>query len=322
MSCRKEYQYKYRIENEAKLKQYRAQTKQTKKANDDKRVQDLKQHAIDSITSGEIIEQHKWDLWCNRIKKRALKYPYVEDFTNLIMFEMMTKRCFYCDDVATTIDRWDSTINHTQENCIASCWGCNNSKGGSDPLTFVKKAYFRARGEYMDDNTEIWHVNNIKPILYKYKKRADGKKVPFELTNRDFDTLIKGKCEYCKRSPTTWFGIDRVVPSLGYTVGNSVSCCWDCNRDKYEESVETMTKRNGRIAARVDASELIIDDCERVVLHNGTQKSSKKVCVYGQVYESKIEASRALGKGTNYVCNCIRNGSYPVEIFEIVDKSV
>ena len=236
------------------------------------------------------------------------------------MFEMMIRGCFYCGDIATTIDRVDSKLDHTPDNCVASCLGCNNSKSVTDPSTFIRKAYFRSRGEYIDDIKDIWHVNNIKPILYKYKKSADEKKVSFELTNGDFDTLINGKCEYCKRSPTTWFGIDRVAPSLGYTVGNSVSCCWDCNRDKHEESVETMTKRNERITARVIANELIIDDYERVVLHNGTQKSSKKVCVYGQVYENMSEASRALGKGTNYVCNCIRNGTHRDDIFEISDE--
>jgi hypothetical protein len=37
-----------------------------------------------------------------------------------------------------------------------------------------------------------------------------------DLTNKEFEVLIEGNCEYCKRSPITWFGIDRVVPSLGY----------------------------------------------------------------------------------------------------------
>lgn len=320
MLCRKEYQANYRLEKKVQLQEYRTKNRTKQKEIDAKRVQDFKQHAIYSISSGRIIDRHKWDLWCNRIKKRAQTYPYSDDFTNDIIFEMMILGCFYCGDIATTIDRLDSSLGHTPENCMATCWGCNNSKGGSDPSTFLKKAYYRVRNEYYDDDTDIWFVNKNKPTMYEYEYRAKKKGVVFELTRQSFDVLIKGDCAYCKRSPVTWVGIDRVVPSIGYTIDNSVSCCWDCNRDKHEEDVETMIKRNERIASRVDARNLIIYDCERTVLHNGTQKSSKKICAYGKVYQSKSEASRALGKGKNYVCNCIRDGRHTNDIFEIFDK--
>jgi hypothetical protein len=318
--CRKEYQSKYREENEVKLKEYRAQNKQKIKERDAKRVQDLKQHAIECICSEKIIDMYKWELWCNRIKTRDPKHPYSEDFTSNVIWGMMTKGCFYCGDIATGIDRIDSTLDHTQENCVASCWGCNNSKGVSDSSTFIRKAYYRSRKKYFDDDIVIWFVNATKPTMYKYKNK--DKKVPFDLSKEDFECLIHGDCKYCLRSPTTWFGIDRVVPSLGYVIGNVVSCCWDCNRDKHDENDEKTVRRNERIADRVDSGELVIDDFEKVILHNGTQKSSKRICAYGKVYESKIVASRALGKGTNYVCNCIRDGRYPDDIFEIDDESV
>ena len=282
-----------------------------------KRLEDLKRHAMDSITSGEIIDHHKWDVWCNIIKRGAKKYPYSEDLTNEKMFVSMANNCFYCGDIATTIDRIDSTLTHTPENCVGCCFGCNISKGASDSSTFIRKAYYNARGGYIDENTDIWFENKTKPKMSDYKKRANKKGVSFDLTKEEWDILIKGVCEYCKRTPPKWFGIDRVKPEDGYVIGNVVSCCFDCNNDKHVADIKTTRKRNERIANRVDNGVLVITDCEKTTLHKGTQNTSKKVCVYGKVYTSHQEASRALGKSKSYVGMCIRDGRYSDDIFEV-----
>jgi 5-methylcytosine-specific restriction endonuclease McrA len=307
---RKEYLSRYRAANKDKTKEYDAE-----------RLEDLKQHAIVSITSGAINEQYKWDWWCKEIKRKAPKYPYSDDFSNDIIFTMMVRGCFYCGQLATTIDRIDSTLDHTTENCVGCCYGCNVSKGVTDSATFIRKSYYRARREYVDKITSIWFINKQKPNWCGYKKRAQKQGVPFELTKKDWEFLINGDCEYCKRTPVTWFGVDRINPDDGYVNGNVVSCCWDCNLDKHVNDIYTTMVRNERIAVRVDTGNLFIDDCKRMILHGGTHKSSKKVCAYGKVYPSKAEASRALGKSDNYVCLCIKNGWYADDIFEITDEN-
>jgi hypothetical protein len=78
-----------------------------------------------------------------------------------------------------------------------------------------------------------------------------------------------------------------------------------------------MMKRNERIAGRINAGILVIEDYEKVNLHRGSNKTSKKVCAYGKVYDSKSEASRALGKSICYVGQCIRDGRHSNDIFEI-----
>lgn len=230
-----------------------------------------RQNAYDSISSGRIIDQHKWNLWCNAIKISVnnKEHAYSDDFTNDVMFEMMVRGCFYCEDIATTIDRIDSNIGHTIDNCVGCCHVCNISKNNADFSTFVKKAYYRARNKYYDDDTNIWFVYNRKPSMCDYKRSAQKKGVSFELSKGDFDILTKGDCKYCKRSPITWFGIDRVVPSLGYTFDNVVSCCLDCNLDKLEDDVDTMLRRNERVALRVDTGELVIGDFDKMILHRG-----------------------------------------------------
>jgi len=287
-----------------------------------KRHEDKRQNAYNSIIAGEIINKNKWDMWCNTIKHNAMRngYPYSNNFTNDKMFEMMLQGCFYCGDISTTIDRIDSKLYHTPGNCIGCCKGCNNSKGAADSATFIRKAYYRARGKYFDDMADIWFVHTNIPSMYIYKQSSNKKGVPFALSKEDFNRLINGDCEYCKRIPTTWFGIDRVVPSLGYVLSNVVSCCLDCNVDKLGDDVKTMMKRNERIADRVDTGELAILDCDKVILHNGANKISHKVCVYSNVYESQRKASIALKKDVNYVFLCIKNGRYSNDIFEITDE--
>lgn len=318
----KEYYEKNKERCKNRVSKRYEQNKEQIKEYSIKRYNDRKQHAIDSITTGKILDKKKWNMWCNEIKRHAKdnKQPYSEDFTNDAMFEMMTQGCFYCGDIATTIDRVDSKLDHTLENCVGCCYGCNNSKGVSDPATFIRKAYYRYRGEYYDVDTNIWFVNKRKPTMYGYIRKAKRKRVSFELSKEDFESLIKGNCEYCKRSPTSWFGIDRVVPSSGYVIGNVVSCCFDCNIDKLEDDIETMLKRNGRITDRVDIRKIVIDDREKTILHNGISSTIKKVCAHGHVYASQSDASSALKRSDNYVNGCIKNDTYPDDIFEISDE--
>ena len=295
----KEYQKKYREKNPEYYKNHCA---------------NLKQHAYNYIESGKIIDTRKWDHWCYKIKSSAKtnNHPYSNNFTNDIMFEMMIKGCFYCGDIAMTIDRIDSKLGHIPENCVGSCNDCNISKGASDPSTFVKKAYYRARGEYYDDDTDIWYVHKNKPYMSSYKR----KKVPFDLTKNNWEKLIKGDCEYCHRSPITWFGVDRIVPSRGYIDGNVISCCWDCNNDKFKSDVEMMRARNERIARRVDNGEFVIGEHQKVILHRGTRLSTA-VCVHGKVYENMAMASDAYGMSKSYVSQSILSDRYPDDIFVI-----
>ena len=267
----KEQQKEYYEQNREKYEQTRKVSKEQKKEYDIKRYEDRKQNAIDSITSGEIIDIKNWNMWCNEIKRTAKrnKHSYSNDFTNDVMFDMMKQECFYCGDTATTIDRLDSKLGHILDNCVGCCLGCNKSKGAADLSTFVRKAYYRARDNYYDTDIDIWYVHKHKPPITDYKRRAKKKGVPFELTKDEWEKLVVGKCAYCHRSPTTWFGVDRIVPSRGYVSDNVESCCFDCNNDKSEDDVMTMIARNERIAKRIDAGKLLIIECEKVILHKG-----------------------------------------------------
>ena len=292
-----------------------------RKEYDRRRDEAVQNHAHESILSGEITDHIKWNRWCGKIKDhaRSKQKSYSDDFTNDDMFNMMVKGCFFCGDIATTIDRLDSKLGHTLQNCVGSCKGCNNSKGVSDPGTFIRKAYFRVHGKYYDTDDNIWFVNKTKPEMSQYRKKIKND-VPFEMTKEVFNILIRGDCTYCRRKPFSWFGIDREVPPVGYVPGNIVTCCWDCNRDKHEDDNDTMYARNKRIADRLVSNELVIGDCEKTILHNGVSKTSKKVCVHGNVYPSMTDASNAIDKNWWYVSNIIKSSEHVNNIFEITDE--
>lgn len=67
-------------------------------------------------------------------------------------------------------------------------------------------------------------------IYGRYKYRARSRNIPFEIPYLAFKEEISWHCAYCDASPAN--GIDQVNSGRGYLVGNTVACCWKCNRAK------------------------------------------------------------------------------------------
>lgn len=82
--------------------------------------------------------------------------------------------------------------------------------------------------------------SNFNKLFNSYKKT----KHKFSLTKKQFKNLVTSNCYYCnsipkqilnsKRTngPFVYNGIDRKLNKRNYTLKNSVSCCWKCNRMK------------------------------------------------------------------------------------------
>ena len=81
-------------------------------------------------------------------------------------------------------------------------------------------------------------------LYYTYKRNSIKRKYNFKLTREEFKELTKGNCYFCGVEPSfvhqpigtnggyVYNGIDRYNNNAGYTKGNSVTCCADCNRAK------------------------------------------------------------------------------------------
>jgi hypothetical protein len=279
--------------------------------------------AISMLMTGVVSDPNIWHRFCNTKRHGAVKYMYFDDFTDEIFFEKMKDGCIYCGDLATTIDRVDSTLCHTPNNCVGCCQPCNFSKGNGDPNSFIQKAYFRVNGKYFVDDAvvDIWSDNNMKPRLDKAKVHAQKQKIPCMLTQKEWNILVTNDCVYCKRQlpKEKWNGVDKIIPSEGYILENVVSCCHDCNNDKGVSSIEETLMRNKRIVDRLDNGDIPTLVCQTFRRTKGMPPNTKKVCAYGKLYLSKREASRKIGKSDNYIVMCIQNDWHPGHIFEVSD---
>lgn len=77
-----------------------------------------------------------------------------------------------------------------------------------------------------------------------YRSRSKKRNIPWNLTRQQFLQIIQQNCFYCGSPPTNahsyqysdftllYNGVDRIDSSSGYTIGNIVPCCRDCNRAK------------------------------------------------------------------------------------------
>jgi hypothetical protein len=83
-------------------------------------------------------------------------------------------------------------------------------------------------------NLEKGHEHRRKPknryiILKGLAKR---RKLEFNITKKDYFTLISYPCHYCQKSllDETGGGLDRIDNDKGYTLDNVLSCCGTCNK--------------------------------------------------------------------------------------------
>ena len=101
-----------------------------------------------------------------------------------------------------------------------------------------------------------WSVKGASAVYHRYKKGAEKRGLVWELSKREFEQLIQMECDLCgvsasdsegMKHKTPFNGIDRRDSDLGYTLANSVPCCWDCNRMKGEETLKETLKHCERM---------------------------------------------------------------------------
>ena len=105
----------------------------------------------------------------------------------------------------------------------------------------------------------IAHRNQL---FSNYRLGAIRRELDWDLSLELFSKLISQNCYYCGTSPTppssinlkkfptgpiSFNGLDRVDNRQGYTVGNIVACCKDCNYAKGTRSISQFKKWVQRI---------------------------------------------------------------------------
>lgn len=95
---------------------------------------------------------------------------------------------------------------------------------------------------------------SLNGLYYEYVRSAKKRHKNFELSKNEFKELTSSNCHYCGKIPSKIYykegckgeykfnGVDRKDNSRGYTLDNSLPCCWECNNIKsnilsYEEMI-------------------------------------------------------------------------------------
>jgi len=174
---------------------------------------------------------------------------------SLEQFESFIKEpCHYCGEFTfdcniNGIDRIDSTIHYTLNNCVSCCNMCNMMKNTLHESTFL------ARVEHMLMHLQLITDGQMHPEIFSnyagnsfcnYKKRAEKKQIEFTIDNNDFRYFRGSNCYLCGKPSDENHnnGIDRFDNGMGYVYENCRPCCADCNFMKkhypYDEFVQKM----------------------------------------------------------------------------------
>lgn len=81
-------------------------------------------------------------------------------------------------------------------------------------------------------------------LFITYRRNSIRDEIDFMLTREQFRDITSRNCIYCgvepkqvsksvsRKNDYIYNGIDKKIPNLGYTLENSVPCCWECNQMK------------------------------------------------------------------------------------------
>lgn len=111
------------------------------------------------------------------------------------------------------------------------------------------KGYVICCGQFCMEHPK--KIESAKNRIYNaYKLSAIKRNLIFSLNKEDFLKTITQNCFYCGAEPFNkmkvngvdryifYNGIDRINNKKGYTVGNIVPCCPDCNHAKSNKNIE------------------------------------------------------------------------------------
>jgi hypothetical protein len=189
----------------------------------------------------------RFNIYKMSAKKRNLEFKLTEEQC----YEFFKSKCKKCggenqDGLLCGIDRVKNDVGYIYENCEACCTICNMIKCDILDECLMRKI------EHILNYLGLIETNNYYPDDFEdhvsgsfssYKKRAEKKNLPFELSSNEFLEITLMDCYLCgkKTEDNNLNGIDRIDSdkNAGYIFGNIVPCCADCNymKNKYDLNI-------------------------------------------------------------------------------------
>lgn len=159
---------------------------------------------------------------------------------------------FQCDCGKVVVRRGTDVTRKPRVNAPPSC-GCATKQSIYDSKSLGVQARFNE-------------------MYRRYTENASARNISFELPREVFESLIVQNCFYCNTKPNQLLksaskytrpedqllvnGIDRYNNSVGYTVENSVACCWVCNRMKLDIDGDIFIKTIKKILTNLNNKEV------------------------------------------------------------------
>lgn len=161
---------------------------------------------------------------------------------------IVKNECNYCgilqEKGINGIDRVDSNIGYTLENCVSCCKTCNYMKRNLPVDIFIKKIeHILVYQNKIVGNLYSECFSDHNNVFYKsYLNRSKSKNLDFLINEEEFYSITKMNCYICGKSNNDLHknGIDRFNNKEGYTHDNAKPCCFECNLMKGINSFNDM----------------------------------------------------------------------------------
>lgn len=194
--------------------------------------------------------QQKHEKNCNRkmddydVKYKELKRECKEHRRNIELklekedcIKLWDKNCVFCNTNENIgIDRINPELGYIIDNVQSCCYTCNIMKGNkfnNDKfMSAIKYILFYKKliKDTPDINSKkIFECKSSISVYYKFTNECNNRNIKYEITNKEYDQLIKEKCYYCGNHENGAKGIDRKDSKIFYTRDNCISCCKTCN---------------------------------------------------------------------------------------------
>jgi hypothetical protein len=230
------------------------------------------------------------DLRLNYYKHRAKNYdPELEFLEDEKYFKNFFKsQCHYCglkyegeNKPLLGVDRKNSLIGYTVENCVACCEMCNFMKGNMDYNDFLEHCKLIA---FVNGIVDLENVNKYATPYSKSasygvcQSSASARKKGFSLTDEQHSSITCKPCYICNKhnDENHQNGIDRIDNSIGYHFDNCRSCCSSCNYIKRKYHIIDIFIKFVQIVNNFNENVLYVVDEDDCVAYNN------KNCEYAE----------------------------------------
>ncbi len=171
--------------------------------------------------------------------------------------KLVTLPCYYCNEInegeVNGIDRLDNDKDYTLDNSFPCCGICNRMKHYYHPTFFIDKCKIMCGIKPADEDFFKTWSNYYTRSQFRsyntYKKEAESRGLDFNLSEKEYNTLIHSECYMCGYKQRQGIGIDRLVNTVrSYDLSNCRPCCGTCNLAKGEFDYTTLITKCLKVA--------------------------------------------------------------------------